>query len=46
MHVVDIGGHLALGDAYQIWFGTRPNKDCLFFFFFLKEELRTKSFEM
>ncbi len=31
MHVVDIGGHLALGYTYQIWFGTRPTKECLFF---------------
>jgi hypothetical protein len=44
MHVVDIGGHLALGYTYQIWFGTRPTKELLFLNF--KEELRTKNFEM
>ncbi len=32
MHVVDIGGHLAVGYTYQIWFGTRPTKECVFFF--------------
>jgi len=31
MHVVDIGGHLALGYKYQIWFGTRPTKECFFY---------------
>jgi len=30
MYVVDIGGHLALGYTYQIWFGTRPTKECFF----------------
>ncbi len=38
MHVVDIGGHLALGYTYQIWFGTRPTKECFSFFFFLKKK--------
>jgi hypothetical protein len=47
MHVVDIGGHLALGYTDQIWFGTRPTKECfLFFSLKKKEELRIKSFEM
>jgi hypothetical protein len=45
MHVVDIGGHLAVGYTYQIWFGTRPTKECLFKIK-KKEELRIKSFEM
>jgi len=42
MHVVDIGGHLALGYTYQIWFGTRPTKEC-FFEKKKKKELRTKN---
>jgi len=48
MDVVDIGGHLALGYTYQIWFGTRPTKEYFLFFSLKKkeEELRTKSFEM
>ncbi len=37
MHVVDIGGHLVLGYTYQIWFGTRPTKECFFFFSFFKK---------
>jgi len=46
MCVVDIGGHLALGYTYQIWFGTRPTKECFFLKKKIKEELRTESFEM
>ncbi len=30
MHVVDIGGHLAVGYRYQIWFGTRSTKELFF----------------
>jgi len=38
MHVIDIGGHLALGYTYQIWFGTRPTKECFFFFLIKKKK--------